>query len=50
MEENSIYTPDMERFLKEHPEIDPAWAPMMAPAIMGSKEAVFSFIISYVFM
>lgn len=48
--EQTSYMPDFERFKEEHPEIDPAVYPHVQPAVTDSGEAVFSFIMSYIFM
>lgn len=44
------YQPDFEQFLQNHPEIDPAWRNLIEPAVADSEEAIFNFIICYIFM
>lgn len=46
----SVYLPDTERFMKEHPEIEPAAQDLVGAAVTNSEEAVFNFVMSYIFM
>jgi len=44
------YLFSLDEFLKEHPEIDPSWKPVVQPVIQTSADQMFSFIMSYIFM
>lgn len=49
MEQNKLI-PDFERFKANHPEIDPAAFNFMGAPVTDSEEAVFTFVMSYIFM
>lgn len=49
MDDNK-YKQDMASFMEEHPELEPAWEPVLAPVIQGSEDSLRAFILSYLFM
>lgn len=48
--QESQYLPDFDRFIAEHPEIDSKTIDLLEPSVVDSKEALFNFIMSGIFM
>lgn len=48
--EDKKYTLDTETFMGDHPELDPAWAPILEPMVSESEASLKAFILSYIFM
>ncbi len=48
--DEKTYLHEFDAFLNAHPEIDPAWRGLIEPAVQDSEAAIFSFIMSYIFM
>lgn len=48
--ETEKYMFNFDEFLQEHPEIDPEWRGFMEPVFQTADDAMFGFIMSYIFM
>lgn len=48
--ENQSYIQTFDDFLAAHPEINPEWQEIIEPVIQESEDALFSFIMSFIFM
>lgn len=48
--EEKKYSLDIETFMRNHPELNPDWAPILEPMVTESEKALEAFILSYVFM
>ena len=44
--ESNKYFKSYDKFLEEHPEIDPEWREFMEPVIMDIERRIFSFMIT----
>ena len=47
---NDKYLTSIDEFFKEHPELDPSLKPVVEPLFRESKDQLFSFIMSSIFM
>lgn len=48
--EDKKYVLDTETFMRDHPELNPDWEPILAPMVTESEKALEAFILSYIFM
>lgn len=48
--ENNKYLFDFDTFVEEHPEVEAEWRDFMEPLFQSADDAMYGFIMSYIFM